>query len=109
MSKPTEKAIFLGTYFERDTVLRWAGWTRVLGWLIFAIYILQYAYETGMNIFNAFQANYPLDWFYLILNMGQPFQGAMILVVLHLLAFALQILLDIEDNTRRAARQKDSQ
>ncbi len=105
MSTPTQKPTFLGTYFDRDAVLRWARWSRILGWLIFAIYLFQYAYETGMNIFNAFQANYPLDWFYLIFNMGKPFQGALLLVVLHLLAFALQILLDIEDNTRRAARK----
>jgi hypothetical protein len=105
MSKPTQKTTFLGTYFERDAVLRWAGWARILGWIIFAIYVVQYAYETGTNLFNAFRGGYPLDWFYLIFNMGKPFQGAMILVVLHLLAFALQILLDIEDNTRRAARK----
>ena len=105
MSKSTEKAVFFGTYFERDAVLRWALLSRILGWVIFAIYILQYAYDTGMNLFNAFRSGYPLDWFYLIFNMGKPFQGMMLLVVLHLLAFALQILLDIEDNTRRAARK----
>jgi len=105
MSTPTQKPTFLGTYFDRDAVLRWALLARILGWVIFAIYMLQYAYETGMTLFNSFRGGYPLDWFYLIFNMGKPFQGAMILVVLHLLAFALLILLDIEDNTRRAARK----
>ncbi|MFO7585835.1 MAG: hypothetical protein R6W69_14000 [Anaerolineales bacterium] len=105
MSKTTEKTPFLGTYFERDAVLRWARWTRILGWAIFAVYAIQYLYETGMTLFNSFRGGYPLDWFYLVFNMGKPFQGAMILVVLHLLAFALLILLDIEDNTRRAARK----
>jgi hypothetical protein len=105
MSNSTPKNIFLGTYFDRDSVLRWVRWTRILGWAIFAVYVIQYLYETGMTLFNSFRGGYPLDWFYLGFNMGKPFQGAMILVVLHLLAFALLILLDIEDNTRRAARK----
>lgn len=108
MSKTTQKPAFLGTYFDRDTVLRWAGWTRILGWVIFIIYILQYAYDTGMNLVNALRGGYPIDWFYLVFTIGKPFQGAMILVLLHLLAFALLILLDIEDNTRRAARNREN-
>jgi hypothetical protein len=105
MSKPTEKPVFLGTYFDRDAVLRWALLARITGWVIFAIYLVQYAYEMGMTLFNSFRGGYPLDWFYLVFNMGKPFQGVMLLVVLHLLAFAMLVLLDIEDNTRRAARK----
>ncbi|HAE59792.1 MAG TPA: hypothetical protein DCG54_09890 [Anaerolineae bacterium] len=76
-----------------------------MAWVIFAVYIVQYVYDTGMNIYNSFAVGYPLDWVYMVFSMGRPFQGAMILVVLHLLAKGLLILLDIEDNTRRAARK----
>lgn len=105
MSNPPEKPAFYGTYFDRDSVLRLELWTRIVAWVIFTVYVVQYTYETGMNIYNSFIGGYPIDWFYMVFNMGRPFQGAMILVVLHVLARGLLILLDIEDNTRRAARK----
>ncbi len=105
MNKTPEKPAFLGTYFDRDSVLRWERWTRIVAWVIFVVYVAQYVYDTGMNIYNSFAVGYPLDWVYLVFSLGRPFQGAMVLVVLHLLAKALLILLDIEDNTRRAARK----
>jgi hypothetical protein len=105
MSNPPEKPAFYGTYFDRDSVLRLGRWTRIVAWGIFAVYIVQFVYETGTNLYNSFIGGYPLDWFYVFFNIGRPFQGAMILLVLHILASALLILLDIEDNTRRAARK----
>ncbi|MDX9992105.1 MAG: hypothetical protein RBS68_08655 [Anaerolineales bacterium] len=100
-----EKPAFFGTYFDRDSVLRWTRWTRVVAWAGFAVYVLQYVYETGINLYNSFINGYPIDWLYLVFNLSQPFQGAMILMFLQLLASAVLILLDIEDNTRRAARK----
>jgi hypothetical protein len=105
MTDPKESAPFLGTYFDRDSVLRLERWTRILGWAIFAIYILQYLYDMWMSLYNNLVNGYPADWFYLLFNIGRPFQGLMLLAVLHILAQALLILLDIEQNTRRAARQ----
>ena len=107
MSEKPEKKIFYGTYFDRDVVLRWVGWARLTAWAVFVVYLVQYAYDTGMNIYNALRGGYPVDLYYLVFNAGKPFQGAMILVVIQLLAFALLILLDIEDNTRRAARRQE--
>lgn len=104
MTTPTPTP-FLGTYFDRDSVLRLERWTRILGWIIFAIYIAQYLYDIGMFLYNNLTNGYPIDWFYMLFNLGRPFQGLMILAVLHILASALLILLDIEQNTRRAARQ----
>jgi hypothetical protein len=107
MSPKPDKKVFYGTYFDRDMILRWVGWTRVIAWAIFAIYVLQYSYDTGMTIYNSLMGGYPMDLFYFIFNIARPFQGAMILVILHLLSGGLLILLDIEDNTRRAARKQD--
>lgn len=107
MSTPNKTTPFLGTYFDRDGVLRLERWTRILGWIIFGIYIAQYLYDIGMFLYNNLANGYPLDWFYMLLNLGRPFQGLMILAVLHILAQSLLILLDIEQNTRRAARQSD--
>jgi ABC-type tungstate transport system substrate-binding protein len=108
MTTPDKMTPFLGTYFDRDSVLRLERWTRILGWIIFAIYLLQYVYDIGMFLYNNLANGYPLDWFYMLFNLGRPFQGLMLLAVLHILASALLILLDIEHNTRRAARQAGS-
>lgn len=108
MTTPDKMTPFLGTYFDRDGVLRLERWTRILGWIIFGIYVVQYMYDIGMFLYNNFINGYPLDWFYMLFNLGRPFQGLMILAVLHILASALLILLDIEQNTRRAARQSGS-
>ncbi len=108
MTTPTEKTPFLGTYFDRDRVLRLERWTRILAWAIFAIYILQYLYDLLMNLYSNIVNGYPIDWFYMLFNLARPFQGLMLLAVLYILASALLILLDIEQNTRRAARQSGS-
>lgn len=96
---------FAGTYFDKDSVLRLVRWTYVLGWTIFIIYSVQFTYDMTMNFYNSIRGGYPLDWFFMFFNLSRPFQGAMIMVVLHILAKALLVLLDIEDNTRRAARK----
>jgi len=105
MTTPNKTTPFLGTYFDRDSVLQLERWTRILGWVIFAIYVMQYLYDMGMFFYNNLANGFPIDWFYMLFNLGRPFQGLMLLAVLHILASALLILLDIEQNTRRAARQ----
>lgn len=106
MSKPTEKPAFLGTYFDRDSVLRLARWTRIVAWAILAVYLLQYGYDTFMTLFNSISGGYPVDWYYMMFGLARPLQGVMLLVVLHVLSSGLLVLLDIEENTRRAARSK---
>jgi hypothetical protein len=96
---------FSGTYFEKDVVLRLGRWTRFLGWAILTIYFVQFAFDLGLNIYYSQQGGYPLDFSFVLNSFSRPFQGAMIFVILHVLAQALLILLDIEDNTRRAARK----
>jgi len=105
MTTSSEKTPFLGTYFDLDKVLRLERWTRILAWAIFAIYLLQYLYDTGTLLYSNLTNGFPMDWYYMLFNLARPFQGLMLLAVLHILASALLILLDIEQNTRRAARR----
>jgi hypothetical protein len=100
-----DRAGFWGTYFDRDSVLRMEHWTRILAWAILAIYVLQAGYDAWTAIYNSIIGNYPVDWFYFFLTVARPLQGAMISAFLLLAGKALLILMDIEDNTRRAARQ----
>lgn len=104
---PNAHTGFPGTYFDKSAVLRLSNGTAVLGWVIFAYYIIQWLYGAWQNIAGALMGNYPIDLNYFIFNMGQPFQGAMLLVILLVASKILLILLDIEDNTRRAARNRE--
>ena len=44
---------------------------------------------------------------FLVISLRAPLQGAMLLLFLYAVAQALLVLLDVEDNTRRAARSKE--
>ncbi|MEJ5222916.1 MAG: hypothetical protein WHV44_00555 [Anaerolineales bacterium] len=97
---------FMGTYFDKTAVLRLSRAAAILGWVIFGYYLLQWAYSLWQAISSALTSNYPFDFSFLIYNTAQPFQGAMVLVFLLAASKVLLILLDIEDNTRRAARNR---
>ena len=114
VAKSNEKSTgFLGTYFDRDDVLRIARIASVFAWIALAIYtvttlvsftqfIMQFAtglyYQKGMNIVDVI--NYFMPYFLQIIP------GLAYFAVLKFVQHALLILLDIEDNTRRAARRE---
>ena len=95
---------FMGTYFDRDAVLRLTRWVRGIGWAVLAIYII----EAGWNSYNWFinisANNFPFDPYFVIQTVSKLGIGALLFIILQALAQLMLILLDIEDNTRRAAR-----
>jgi hypothetical protein len=114
MSETTEKqAGFLGTYFDRDGVLRLSRWADVIAWIVLTVYLLSWVFSlllyfgqyynglymdkgaTFLNIFNMFSP-------YLL----QPLPGIFYFFGLQAVSKGLLIFLDMEDNTRRAARGK---
>ena len=103
---------FFGTYFDRDVVMRLSRWARIFSWVVLALYLItwvttftqflvQYSsgmfYNKGMTIFDNFNFFTP----YLI----QPIPGVMFFFSLQAIAHLLVIFLDIEENTRSAARK----
>ena len=94
---------FLGTYFDRDDVLRLERLVKFVARAALVVYGLEAGYNAYQSFYNAFSGSYPLDWYLLITTISRLFQGVVIFVFLSLSARALLILLDIEDNTRRAA------
>ncbi len=113
MTESNQKpATFLGTYFDRDSVLRLSRWTDILSWVTLTLYLLSWLlslllflsqYFNGMfgdkgatllTIYNVFSP-------YLL----QPLPGVFYFFGLQAISKILLIFLDIEDNTRRAARQ----
>jgi hypothetical protein len=114
MSESNEKqAGFLGTYFDRDGILRLSRWADVIAWIVLTIYLVSWLsmflvflgqYLTGLyfdkgatflNVINLF-AN----------QLIQPLPGIFYFFGLQAVSKGLLIFLDMEDNTRRAARSK---
>ena len=114
MSEANEKqAGFLGTYFDRDGVLRLSRWADVVAWVILTIYILSWLvsflfflgqylngmyFDKGATFLNAFVLFTPY--------LQQPLPGLFYFFGLQAVSKGLLIFLDMEDNTRRAARNK---
>lgn len=113
MNRPTEdRTGFLGTYFDRDVALRVARMAGILAWVLLALYayttlvsIGQFwflvasgaaSYE-GVNIFD--RLSIPT------LQISQLVPGLVYFIMLRVAQQALLILLDMEDNSRRAARK----
>jgi hypothetical protein len=106
------QAGFLGTYFDRDGVLRLSRWADVVAWVILTIYLLWWLstfivflgqYLNGMyfdkgatflNVINVFSG-----------QLQQPLPGVFYFFGLQALSKGLLMFLDMEDNTRRAARK----
>lgn len=95
---------FLGTYFDRDAVLRLELWARMIAWGVLIAYALESAYNAFQSVYSALIGGYPLDWFFVFITLSRILQGAVLWVVLQAAAKILLILMDIEDNARRAAR-----
>lgn len=113
MSEQNEKQPgFLGTYFDRDGVLRLSRAADVLAWVVLSLYVLSWflslalflsqyfngmMFDKGLTFLNVFSMIKP----YFL----EPFPGVFYFFGLQGISKVLLILLDMEDNTRRAARK----
>jgi hypothetical protein len=102
--KENPRSNFVGTYFNKDSVLRLARWAEIVGWILLAAYLIQWGYSQWQSIYNSKVGGYPLDFNFMLFSLLQPLQGVMLVIILQAASKVLLILLDIEDNTRRAAR-----
>ncbi len=116
MTSPNDRPTgYLGTYFDRDAVLRLARLTGILAWVILAIYVYTtlvsigqfwtmvatgMASYAGTNIFD--RLSIPTMQFSTLVP------GVVYFIMLKIAQQALLILLDVEDNSRRAARKRAS-
>ena len=104
------KSGFLGTYFDRSVVLRIVRVAEISSWVVLAVYTLQLltsaltlslqyirGFMPGLGFTDTFQ-----QWLFVL---EQPFRGIVYFVGLQAIAKILLMFMDIEDNTRRAARK----
>jgi len=107
-----EKNKFFGTYFDKDDVMRIARWTDNFSWVILVVYLISWilslltftaqfsngiVFDKGVTVLGLFNIYKPF------LFEGVP--GVMYFFSLQALSKGLLILLDIEENSRRASRK----
>ena len=113
--RPAERALrpagFFGTYFDRDGILRLSRWADVVAWIVLTIYLLLWLSNFLMFLGQYFSGMYFdkgatfLNTINIIGNQFmQPLPGIFYFFGLQAVSKGLLILLDMEDNTRRAAR-----
>lgn len=101
---------FMGTYFDRDAVLRLARLTTVFAWITLGFYILQalvsllvLALQVARGLIAPGGLTDILQQFLWAFQPALP--GLWYFIGLQAIGKVLLIFMDMEDNTRRAARK----
>ena len=114
--RPAERDLrqagFLGTYFDRDGVLRLSRWADIISWVVLTIYLLSWLF-TLLLFLGQYSSGLYMDKGATFLNvfsmftpyLQQPLPGLFYFFGLQAVSKGLLIFLDMEDNTRRAARK----
>ena len=101
---------FLGTYFDRSVVLRIVRGAEVAAWVVLVVYGLQLL-VSAMVLVLSFSRGFMQGLGFtdilqqVLFVLEQPFRGIVYFLGLQALAKILLMFMDIEDNTRRAARK----
>ncbi len=106
----TKDEKFMGTYFDRDAVLNISRWADILSWVVAVVYAVDLAAALGvfaLQYLRGFWAGMGFsDLFMNVLYIiERPFRGVVYFIALQAIGKVLLILMDMEDNTRRAARK----
>jgi len=105
-----KKEHFLGTYFSKETILRITAVAKVLSWVVAGIYAAQFVFQFLSFVLQVARGYWYgmgfTDYANSIINLFEmPLRGFVYFVVLQAVAQVLLMFMDIEDNTRRAARE----
>jgi len=110
MTKPDRTPTrFAGTYFDRDSVLRLARLTEIFAWVLLGVYLLQLALSLLVFVLQIARGLIaiagPTDGMQQVMWIIQTaLPGLWWYVGMQAVGKALLIFMDVEDNTRRAAR-----
>jgi hypothetical protein len=114
MSETTERQEkFFGAYVDRDVVLRLSRWADLTAWVVLTIYVLTWFFSVVLffsQYFNGLYLAKGNESFLTTFSLFSPYLQQLLPGIFYF--FGLQgiskgmlILLDMEDNTRRAARK----
>ena len=104
---------FLGTYFDRDSVLRLSRWAEIAAWVTLTLYAIVWVFSLLLFISQITNGNYYIGKGMGVLGgfsmfqpyLTQPVPGILAFFGLQAVSKGMLILLDMEDNSRRAARK----
>jgi hypothetical protein len=111
MSEVQDKSLgFAGTYFDRSVLLRLVRVAEIAAWVVLVVYALQLVLSAGVYVLSYARgflrgAGFTDMFQQILFVLEQPFRGIVYFIGLQALAKILLIFMDIEDNTRRAARK----
>lgn len=100
---------FLGTFFQPEAIFKLAGFSRVMAWIVLAVYSIEFAIsilEIILQIMRGFWVNMGFTDIAsnILLTLERPFRGIVYFIALLGISEILKISVEIEANTRRAAR-----
>lgn len=101
---------FSGTYFEPSSILSFSRLTNVLAWIVLSFHLWQIITSVTVFLLQVIRGLMVLsgvtDYVQQFIWLFAPIvPGALYFVGIQAIGKALLILMDIEDNTRRAARK----
>jgi hypothetical protein len=109
---PENRTGFFGTYFDRDTSLRLARWAGILAWVLLGMYAYTTLVSTGQFLTMlisggiSYAGTSIFDRLSLpTMQISQLIPGLVYFILLKIAQQIILILLDVEDNSRRAARK----
>jgi hypothetical protein len=110
-SNDKSKTNFAGTYFDHDSVLRLARLASIFAWILLIYYAAQAVLSLTVFVLQIARGLMPLpgftDFTQQFLWIFQPaLPGLWNFIGLQAVGKVLLIFMDMEDNTRRAARSK---
>jgi hypothetical protein len=111
MTEQNEKTNFAGTYYNRDSVLRVGRIAGIFAWVTLVFFAAQGVMSalvfTLQVVRGLVTLGGPTDYAQQFIWLLQPIvPGALYFVGIQAIGHALLILMDIEDNLRRIARNK---
>ena len=109
MTERKEK--FLGTYFDSDTVLRMARVIGALSWVVAGIYLFDLVLSSGVLYLQYMRGLLPVPGMgftdilqNILYILERPLHGMLYFAAMQAVSKGLLIMLDVEENTRRAAK-----
>ena len=101
---------FVGTYFDPSAIMRVSRWAEISSWIVAVVYGVDLIVAIGVfalsNLRGFFVGMGFTDYVQNVLFIiERPFRGIAYFIALQAIGKALLILMDMENNTRRAARR----
>ena len=110
MSENQENGTFMGMYFDRSVVMRIVRVAEISSWVVLVVYALQLLVSATVLVLSTVRGFMAWAGFtdmaqQVLFVLEQPFRGIVYFVGLQAIAKILLMFMDIENNTRRAARK----